>query len=228
MFMPHLLRAGADVNAREDHQATALSYSVFGPDTGFFMPGYHPPREHRRAAELLLRRGADLNIQDAAGFTPLLHHIRDSAYLTVELFLQQHADHLLYTRDRRTVLHIAAEYADVQTLVALAAGRMHGLNIEQKDIKGSTALEVAENRRLGKLKPWTSPEERAAWLAAWGRLLEHVRRPLPVATSAFYAPELAELSNESDESWHTAVEEFALDIQSKMALPTWSLGKGLA
>ncbi|GAW16211.1 hypothetical protein ANO14919_056340 [Xylariales sp. No.14919] len=227
MFMPHLLRAGVDVNAREDHQATALSYCVFGPDTKFFTPGYHPPREHRRAAELLLRHGADLNIQDSGGFTPLLHHIRDSAHLTVELFLQQHADYLLCTRDRRTVLHVAAEYADVRTLMALAAGRMHGLDIEQKDKQGITALQVAENRRLGKLKAWTSPEEQVGWVVAWGRLLEHVRRPLPVATSAFYAPELAELSNESDESWHTAVEEFTLDLQSKVAPPTWSLGKGL-
>ncbi|KAI1300835.1 hypothetical protein F5Y03DRAFT_363728 [Xylaria venustula] len=220
MFTPHLLRAGADVNAREDHQATALSYCVFGPDTKFFTPGYHPPREHRRAAELLLRHGAELNIQDNAGFTPLLHHIRDSAHLTVELFLQQHADYLLCTRDRRTVLHVAAEYADVRTLMALAAGRMHGLNIEQKDKQGRTALQVAEKRRLGKFKAWTSHEEQAGWVAAWGRLLEHVRRPVPVATSALYAPELAEFSNESDESWHTAVEEFTLDLQSKFAPPT--------
>lgn len=227
MFMPHLLRAGVDVNAREDHQATALSYCVFGPDTKFFTPGYHPPREHRRAAELLLRHGADLDIQDSGGFTPLLHHIRDSAHLTVELFLQQHADYLLCTKDRRTVLHVAAEYADVRTLMALAAGRMHGLHIEQKDKQGRTALQVAENRRVGKFKAWKSPEEQVGWVAAWVRLLEHVRRPLSVATSALYAPELAELSNESDESWHTAVEEFTLDLQSKVAPSTWNLGKGL-
>ncbi|KAI1113429.1 hypothetical protein F5Y14DRAFT_451966 [Nemania sp. NC0429] len=221
LFMPHLLRAGADVNAREDHGATALTYCVFGPNTKFFTPGYHPPREHRRAAELLLRHGADLNIQDGGGFTPLLHHIRDSAHLTVELFLRQHADYHLCTRDRKTVLHVAAEYADARTLMALAAGRMHGLNTEQRDKQGRTALEVAESRRTGKLKAWASPEEQTAWVAAWCQLLEHVRRPLPVATSALYAPELAELSNESDESWHTAVEEFALDLEA-MAAPLQS------
>src|SRR5262249_37712533 len=99
-----LLSAGADVNARNDHGVTPLHRAVKYPDI----------------AQLLIERGAKVDVGDGAGRTPLHWTGNDAAdcRATASLLIRSGASVSARNRDGRTPLHLAAD-AGQQGVVAV-------------------------------------------------------------------------------------------------------------
>ncbi|MFC1492769.1 ankyrin repeat domain-containing protein [candidate division KSB1 bacterium] len=89
-------------------------------------------------AEILIKNGADVNLQDFLGGTPLAEAVKNGYTKTVKLLIEKGADPGMIDRDYyRTLLHYAAikGYADVaQELID------NDIDINAKDIYGNTAL----------------------------------------------------------------------------------------
>ena len=94
---------------------------------------------------LLLDRGANLNLQDTAGFTPLLHAARDSSVRMVDLLLSRGADPTISNMFGVTPLMIAAGWAKLENVRRLLqeSAVVNTINAQDKD--GETALHRACN-----------------------------------------------------------------------------------
>ncbi|KAI9454092.1 ankyrin repeat-containing domain protein [Russula earlei] len=136
-----LIRNGADaaVNLPGILQRTALHSAAF---YGFV-----------EVSRFLLKHGADVNLREARGKTPL--HLPsegggsrkgpDVPRMVAEaarLLLQYGADVNAPRDDGMTPLHVAAECGSVQVARVLLE---HGANVDAKDSDGSTAFQVALN-----------------------------------------------------------------------------------
>lgn len=107
----------------------------------------------------LIKYGANLNIGDHFGETPLLGAVFENAHSGVAQLLDAGADCTTKTQHGNTVLHWAANEADYETLGLLKRARMSGLHIESTNRDGVTALEVAITRHGADATFWKSFEE---------------------------------------------------------------------
>lgn len=124
-----LLDAGADVNAVNDFNATALLWCA---------------RDGNKA-RFLIEHGADVNAQSKQGRTPLmLASLRDGGSDIVSLMLAKGAD--VKAKDSRgdTALSLAAGVGDVRIMRLLLA---KGADIESRNVKGETPLIQASGSR---------------------------------------------------------------------------------
>src|SRR5215475_2751092 len=103
-----LLDAGADVNAHNDFNATALLWAARDPDK----------------ARLLIERGANVNAQSKQGRTPLMiASLRRGGSAMVALMLAKGAEINVKNRTGGTALSLAASVGDEETIrLLLAAG----------------------------------------------------------------------------------------------------------
>ncbi len=156
------LDRGADVNARDldryatEPGATALIAAIDafamaegeeemirdGSMTGTVSIGdaQAQGRSAHATFELLLKRGADVNLADAAGKTPLMHCVEMDCPSLIPALLARKSRLEAADREGRTALgHAAAEgkLALVRTLVASRA------NVNAKDARGRTVLMLA-------------------------------------------------------------------------------------
>jgi ankyrin repeat protein len=153
------LEQGADVNARDQWERTALHYAA--------------EKGHKEVVELLLEHGADVNARDQGGRTALQHSAEKGYEEVVELLLEHGADvnakeywdwtplysaadeghkdivELLITEganvnardgDRRTPLYYAAEKGHKEVVELLLD---HGADVNAKDTQNRTALHIA-------------------------------------------------------------------------------------
>ena len=154
-----LLEAGAQVNVRDSRGHSPLMEAVFGNKSD--------------AVRLLLNHGADPNCTNDAGFTPLHQGIRFNCHEALIALLEVNVDHAIHDKKKRTVLHWAAEYADLKTLGLLRHERLHGLRAEDQCDNGLVAIDIAEKRRDQELA--RGPEYNTVvseWIAAFSDLLE--------------------------------------------------------
>ena len=154
-----LLEAGAQVNVRDSRGHTPLMEAVFGnkPD----------------AVRLLLNHGADPNCTNLAGFAALHQGVRYNCHKALTVLLEVGVDHTVHDKKKRTVLHWAAQYADLETLGLLRCERLHGLHADDQCENGLVAIDIAENRRDQELA--RGPEYNTVvseWIAAFSNLLE--------------------------------------------------------
>jgi ankyrin repeat protein len=120
--MKLLLEAGADVNAANDFNATALLWCARDPDK----------------ARLLIERGADVNAQSKQGRTPLmLASMRDGGSDIVALLLAKGANPKVKDNRKEMALGLAAETGDVQTM-RLLIGK--GADIGSLNWEGETPV----------------------------------------------------------------------------------------
>ena len=124
------------------------------------------------ALKLLLGYGADIDCANDAGATPLHEGIRFNSHDALIVLLNEtDVDHSLQDRRKRTILHWAAEFADLKTLSILRWERLWGLSADDQDEGSLTAIEVAENRRKeeeARGRDTVSSE----WITAFSDLLE--------------------------------------------------------
>ena len=126
LLLQTMLAYGADVHARGEHQETALHYasSARRPFT----------------VNLLLQHGADINAQDALGYTPLMASA--SATDVTHLLLAQGADLKIQNAKGETALHcvVYSSFAEEVIPDMLA----HGANPNQPDKRGLTPIQYAQ------------------------------------------------------------------------------------
>jgi ankyrin repeat protein len=119
-----LLDVGADVNAKDDFDATALIWAAGDP----------------AKSRMLIERGADVMAQSKQGRTPLMVAARrDGSASLVSLLLAKGADARTRDATGNTALHLAAHMGDVETMRLLIG---NGAEIEVAD-------SFSASRRLG-------------------------------------------------------------------------------
>ena len=102
----------------------------------------------------LVRCGADLEIQSKLGATPLTYALVRHQYQTFRYLLELGCDHTVRAQSGSSLLHFAARDADIDTLQYLQQRNLDGINPDDRDQDGLTALEHSERRRDG-VHEWT-------------------------------------------------------------------------
>ena len=125
--------AGANVNARNDFDATALLWSARDPDK----------------ARLLIERGADVNAQSKQGRTPLMvASLRRGGSAIVALMLAKGADVSLKDSRNSTALSLAASAGDDETVRLLLA---KGADPNIPNRSGATSINRASQGQQAKV-----------------------------------------------------------------------------
>ena len=150
--MKRLVENGADVNARNDVNNTALHFAA-----GATPIENQIYRGSPEAAAYLIEHGADLNAQNGTGITPLMDAIINDYLETVKLLIAHGADVNMVSRYNETALSMAilrahSQFADppsmkpfVRRYSDIAIELLnHGANPNFKDFTGHTILESAK------------------------------------------------------------------------------------
>lgn len=98
--------------------------------------------------DALLRHGANLELQSDMGATPLTYALSRHQYHAFKHLLQVGADFTVKSR-KGSLLHFVARDGDAETLRYLRQIALAGIDPNERDNDGLTALEHAERRRDG-------------------------------------------------------------------------------
>ena len=124
------VRAGVDVNAVTLLNETALHLT-----------------SSLEVAEYLIRIGTDLGVLDNIGHNALSKNVSKNNHALIRLFLQEQLDHTPRLEYYSTLVHLAAEFADTETLTLLAHGGLQRRPINVPNKAGLTPIELANQRR---------------------------------------------------------------------------------
>jgi ankyrin repeat protein len=155
-----LLKQGANPNARDRRKEPAVTLlSVFremfkprrkiqhgepalifvstnGNDTDLV-------KSSRECIQFLVIGGVDVNVQDADGWTAMMHRIQIDDINTVIYLLNHGAKPDIANSDGNTALQLAARYSGSDDLQLLNALLAHGAIVNNQDKGGETALDCA-------------------------------------------------------------------------------------
>ena len=156
-----LLRFGADVNVQNNQGSAALHYTVDNNSV--------------QTASCLIQAGAQLDVKDEDGITPLLASLRaDSPDLT-RLLLALGASVRKKLSTGNTILHIAAEKSNVRTLLVLEeSGLLAGMRTDIKNHDNKPPRRLLMDR----------PDCNEELVAAFERLANAIESQKFTATSA--------------------------------------------
>eukprot|EP00435_Cladocopium_sp_Y103_P068268 s287_g31.t1 len=118
-----LLVGGAEVNAVNNQHQTALHLAVWDPD----------------AVQLLLEHGADVNVADENGTTPLMAAVDEKEVEVVEMLLHAKAE-VNVKRNHWSPLHEAAKKNSLELTKLLLAAKA---DVNPKDEEGHTPYDYA-------------------------------------------------------------------------------------
>ncbi|KAL8757713.1 MAG: hypothetical protein Q9184_004131 [Pyrenodesmia sp. 2 TL-2023] len=104
------------------------------------------PFNSARSCKFLLEHGADVNIPDREGDTPLFEAATRNAHDCLELLLAWNANHLHVKTQRQTLLHVAATRGDKRTFDILANAKLKGLDANAKDSMSMTVRSIFATR----------------------------------------------------------------------------------
>jgi ankyrin repeat protein len=176
--MQLLLSAGADVNAKNAFDATALLWCA----------------GDLAKVRLLVEKGANVNARSKQGRTPLIiAAAQDGNAETVKLLIEKGADVSARTQDENSALHVAAEANDTESVRLLLA---KGADINAKNRFGDTALMYAAalgNIESMKLLLAKGADVNVVDAAEGGRVKNG-----PIALGSFTALHLAALTGGAD------------------------------
>ena len=140
---------------------------------------------HLWIIEYLIFRGANLNASNRDGETPLLVTISCNRPESIALLLKSGADQMCITKAGETSLHYAAQFVDSPCLEVLYAFDLSGITDDKviatsliqpmKDIKGFTALQIAERRS----------DVTTQWKDMFRRLVHGIEDPQSMASIYF-------------------------------------------
>lgn len=97
--------------------------------------------------EYLLEEGADIeqvNMINDISSTPLLCAVEENAHECIELLFRYKADYTRVNRRQETILHLAAEGANLETINVLRKQDLRDLDLAARNASGKTALEIHE------------------------------------------------------------------------------------
>ena len=127
-----LLDGGAMINAQDFQGATAF---FFGAQYG-----------HVQGLEILLRHGAKIDLPSFDRETAMTVAVQSNSHHAISFLLAHGASLRQYTVSGRSLLHVAAEYSDQETLRLLTSARIRGVEIRHKDLAKITARNLARQR----------------------------------------------------------------------------------
>jgi ankyrin repeat protein len=124
-----LLKAGADLKARDEEGLTALQHSI-------------KRYESTDITELLVSAGANVNTRDCEGLTPLMRAAQRGPLASLKIILSTYDDEVLYAQDRwgKTALHYAIK--EGQLLAAKELVKL-GAQVNILDYAGISPLQSA-------------------------------------------------------------------------------------
>ncbi|MCJ1342207.1 hypothetical protein MMC31_000387 [Peltigera leucophlebia] len=129
---------------------------------------------HPEAVRVLLAHEAEVNHTNDHGHTPFYIGVQRNSHEALAVLSTAFSiQHALRDKYGNSILHCAAEWADIETLNLLHVVRLLGLNIADTNVDGLTAIDVAEKRRLS---PQGERNVDSAWVTAFGELLESLAR----------------------------------------------------
>ena len=195
-----LLRAKADVDMKSIGGRTAMhELSAYGWDTANLdllvsfganieatnRLGFNPlfcavQEDNHLMVSGLLERGADINARTLRGSTCLFHALWFNRHDSLRILLDNTG--LLYSvkfDNGGTLLHIAAIYADIESLYMLMSRGLSQLDTAKEDIDGWTAMQFASFRALNNEK-WSTlfcnPRDKnpTEWYYVFEELLESI------------------------------------------------------
>lgn len=117
-----------------------------------------------RNGTYLLKIGADPEIQDNNGDMALFESLYYNNYRMLDVLLRHGVKFDKKNRFGWTVLHVAALYADLQSLDMLTSNGLKGADVEAKDDKGRTPRQAFDDR----------PDQLVGLREAFERLLQRV------------------------------------------------------
>lgn len=133
-IMDMLLDVGADVNSLNGFIENPLMTAALANEA--------------RSADLLCRRGADIEHRCYYRFSPLLKALKVNAYDVIQILIRRGArtDNEIIPFSGKTLIHLAAAYADAETLQLLASANISTVDVEARDERGCTALDYLKMR----------------------------------------------------------------------------------
>lgn len=126
---------GADLNAGDGDGWAPLNWAV--------------RHGNIEVIDQLVQHGADLESQSNMGITPLIYALVRHQFGAFRYLLDLGCDHTFRTRSGLTLLHFSARDGDIDTLRYLEQRNLRGIDPDDRDKDGLTALERAERRREG-------------------------------------------------------------------------------
>jgi ankyrin repeat protein len=150
-----LLLAGADLNHSTKDGKTPLIQlaQCTRPGTAISVASKSSPSQAAQNSKLLtdivvdlLCRGADMELKEEYGRSPLLLAVRWNNCIVTDLLLNAGADPTVIDFRRWTILHYAASTGEVETLQIITRYELKGVNKEHRSSDGMTATEMAQAR----------------------------------------------------------------------------------
>ena len=143
-IMESLLKAGSDINSQNESGYTALICSL--------------SQNNQDVSEYLLEHGADPGLLDLYGNNALCWATRQNCHHVLPFLLRKQQDHTGTLDQWGTFMHLAAQFADADTLRMLAQGRLKPRDINVKNKAGLSPL------NLGLQREEVDPEWREAFV----------------------------------------------------------------
>jgi ankyrin repeat protein len=130
-----LIDAGADLNSQDCRERTAL--------------GYAAKHNHAGNVNILLDRGADPDLADNWGFTPLFEVLKPTHHASLEILRRYTRSHGGRTIKRQTILHLLAAGGDAQTVKFFENDDFNDVGVVEED-ENKTTAEVLMEKRVDK------------------------------------------------------------------------------
>ena len=150
-----LVNAGCELNHQDNTGLTALTRAI--------------DKRNLEAADYLVECGAELGLYNNYNENALSHTIQHNFHSTLEILLARRQDHSRSILGFGTVMHLAAEFADVRTLQLLRAGGLQRRIIDVKNDEKLTPLDIA----------WQREDVDAEWREAFVDFLNSMDQDTP-------------------------------------------------
>jgi len=185
-----LVEAGAAVNVPGSYRGTVLNNAInltaYAAQTSLSSTYYFLPVE---SIKLLITAGAEVNVPDGRGLTPLMSAASKMSAVLIKMLLEAGARASINATDNqgRTALMFAAERGDVETIKMLLDA---GSAIHAKDTTGQTALMYARGHRYSGVSSLGAAKSLIAGGANVNDVNAYRQTPLMLAVHHHYVEEV--------------------------------------
>ena len=131
-YLEVLLEAGDSINSRDRFLRTALGHAAK-------MNRFH-------SVAFLLEQGADAELADEWGMTPLFETIKPSHHESLRSILERSDDFTGFTTYNQTLLHLLAAQGNIETVTLFKDKDLSGIDPQIQDKHGFTAAELLSAR----------------------------------------------------------------------------------